>query len=863
MTEHSGWPFVGRAQLLARVRGELRDGPGVMIAGAAGVGKSRLAAEAVAGRPAVRAVATQTASIIPFGAFAHLMVGAVPAGENLLRWAEGQLAAHGSRGELLISVDDAHWLDPASAALLHHLATQGSARLLVTVRRTEPLPGPVAALWQHELLTRVEVEPLTPREVGEVLAGVLGGQVSSPTVAKLAAVSGGNLLYLRELVQAGRAQGRLRRVGGVWGWYGELSVTTRLRELVSDRIGHLDPLEREALELVAFGEPVGTQVVAALTAPEAVERLEDRGLVTGLVDGRRLLLRLGHPLYGEIVRSGCGALRTRRLRRLLAEAAEATGLRRREDLLRAAVWRLDSGSAADGRMLLEAAYRAWGVQDTRLATRLARAAVDMGAGAEAVALLGHALAVVGDTAEAKKLLRLLQSAPLTEAERAQQAQALCFALCMSGEEEEARQALDDVLGVLTEPEWRQEVLVYRGVTEFCLGRLDEARRTHAQAVATGPLTRQGRAHAMALEGWLAAHTGRTTRAVALAEELLSSVEEWRDLAVHALPVALDVACAAHLFAGDLDGAARAVASVETLVGSANVAQMSVSGFGAHGGMVSRLRGQAAEALRACREDADLLHPRSPYLARTLAELAKAAALLGDPQTARQALAGAEVIPVRWSFTDQPVRLARSWVSAADGDLDTAVDEALAAADVAGKRGMAGYEMLARYDAARFGGAPLVVDRLEELAQQVDGPLAGLCARHARALVSRDAAGLRAVAEEFERLGMLLFAAEAAAHEADALHRAGRGMAARGAQTRAWALARRCPGARTPALVGLVAPDLTPRQREIVHLVVRELTNRQIAAQLGLSIRTVGNHLQAIYDKLGVNSRAELSRLLGE
>ncbi|GAA4053962.1 ATP-binding protein [Nonomuraea soli] len=852
------WPFVGREDELRAVRLGLRSGAGVMIAGAPGVGKSRLAAQ-VGSTAAVRAIATETTSIIPFGAFAHVLAGSVPSGENLLHWAERRLLVHGA--DPLISVDDAQWLDPASAGLLHHLAVQRSARLLVTVRDDEPLPGPIAALWKDELLVRVELDTLGGAEVRRVLESVLGGEVDVETAGELALVSGGNLLYLRELVQAGRAQGRLTDGSGTWCWRGELSVTTRLRELVSERIGHLEPVEREALELVAFGEPLGTELLSTLTCAEAVERLEDRGLVTELADGRRLLLRMGHPLYGEIVRSGCGALRTRRLRRLLAECTEAAGLRRREDLLRAAVWRLDSGSASDPRMLLDAAQLAWGAQDIRLAARLARAAVEAGAGGDAVAMLGHALAVLGDAGEAKALLRLRVGSAVTEAERAQQALALGLALSRSGEVEEAHRVLDAAQRSLTETEWRQEVLIYRGAMEFFLGRLTQARRTVAELKALGPLTERGRAHATALESWLAAHGGRHHQAAATVEQLLATADRWRDLAYHGLPTALDARCAAYLFAGDLPAAARAADSVTTLVGTQEVWDMSVAGFGAHRAAVSRLSGDAHEAMRRCRQDVEHVHRLSPYLARCLGELAQAAALAGDLTTARRALERAEAIPTRWALTDQPVMLARAWVAAANGDLDCAVRDALAAADLAAKRELAGFQLLALYDVTRFGGAHLVAARLAELARRMDGPFARLCAQHAAAVAGRDTAALRAVASAFEQLGMLLFAAEATAHEASLLRKLGYGAAARGARTRAWALAHRCPGARTPALVDLAAPDLTPRQREIVQLAARGLTNRQIADRLTLSMRTVANHLQAVYDKLGVNDRAEVGRLL--
>ena len=54
--------------------------------------------------------------------------------------------------------------------------------------------------------------------------------------------------------------------------------------------------------------------------------------------------------------------------------------------------------------------------------------------------------------------------------------------------------------------------------------------------------------------------------------------------------------------------------------------------------------------------------------------------------------------------------------------------------------------------------------------------------------------------------------------------------------------------------------LTRRDNEIVSLVKQSLTNQQIAKMLGLSNRTVENHLQSIYEKTGVTSREKLINL---
>jgi DNA-binding CsgD family transcriptional regulator len=60
----------------------------------------------------------------------------------------------------------------------------------------------------------------------------------------------------------------------------------------------------------------------------------------------------------------------------------------------------------------------------------------------------------------------------------------------------------------------------------------------------------------------------------------------------------------------------------------------------------------------------------------------------------------------------------------------------------------------------------------------------------------------------------------------------------------------------------VVEPLTAREREIAMLAAARLSSREIAERLFLSVRTVNNHLQRVYTKLGVNSRVALSEALG-
>ncbi|WP_330286256.1 LuxR family transcriptional regulator AbsR2 [Streptomyces sp. NBC_00576] len=251
---------------------------------------------------------------------------------------------------------------------------------------------------------------------------------------------------------------------------------------------------------------------------------------------------------------------------------------------------------------------------------------------------------------------------------------------------------------------------------------------------------------------------------------------------------------------------------------------------------ARLRGELREALSWAREGLRAAPGDRPC--RT--ELALAAAQLSEVATVGEALAG-HAFPGR----------ATTWLRSAHGDLTGALEPTTDPDPEDGEG-----EAYVLYDAVRLGAPHLVADRLAQLPGEQAEPLA----RHADALVRQDGPALDRAAELLERRGLLLFAAEAHAQAVPA-HRDPR--AARRSRSRAMTLARRCQGARTPALSGLVLGELTARQRQIVTLAAAGLSNRQIADRLTLSIRTVGNHLYSAYTRLGASDRGALPWLLEE
>ena len=185
---------------------------------------------------------------------------------------------------------------------------------------------------------------------------------------------------------------------------------------------------------------------------------------------------------------------------------------------------------------------------------------------------------------------------------------------------------------------------------------------------------------------------------------------------------------------------------------------------------------------------------------------------------------------------------------------------LQTAHLAAPKGQFAAEVVCLKTAAQFGdhsGA----SRLRDLEAILEGPRVGVAARFSAARSDGGAAQLAAVSEEFERMGDLVAAVDAAAQAALTYRRQGLRGSALGCSARAAALAEQC-GANTPALRQASEPlPLTDREREIVMLIGEGLSNRVVAERLTLSVRTVESHIYRAMLKTGTTSRDELAALI--
>ncbi|MHC1563594.1 helix-turn-helix transcriptional regulator [Actinomycetospora sp. C-140] len=863
-TPHGTWPFTGReAELRAVSDGLARDGA-VVVAGPAGVGKSRLARELVGRLSPGGAVHVATGSLsardIPLGAFAPWLAapvdtGADPeAGVSALARVGAALRAGGP--DSLLLVDDAHLLDDVSATLVGQLAVDGAPRLVLTVRAGEPCPEAITAIWKDGLAERIEIDPLGPAAAATLLGTALGGRVDAQTQRRLHDATLGNVLWLRHLVDGERAAGRLRPVDGRWEWQGPSVLPPGLEALLAARMGKLDDDEAHALELVALGEPLGLGVLTGLVSEDAVDRLAERGLVVAAEDGARAEVHLAHPLYGEVTRARMSLPRARRRRGELSAALRAVGSRRAGDDLRRAVLDLGSDSPPDSTLLVLAAEHAMNLTDFGLAERLLRAAVEAGGGFDARLGLGFLLGWMMRAEEADAVLAAALPEAGSSHERARALLARVHLLVFILDRADEARALLDREGVDADGAPFPETTALRAVLLVCVG--DVVPGLEAAAAVLGRPGASSQATTWA--SWAAAYgvAFRGAGGTPVREHVARGMEAARQapetvamLGNLGFGDVLDTG-----FRGVLDDARPRLDWVESLPG-----QHGATWSALYQGRLALEAGRVVTAARLL----DSILPAFPghgggWTAWFHAMIAQARAATGDAAGASASVTAAEQTrhPVIRAG-DGDLQLARAWIAAARGSLHEAVAAARRLATDSHRQGQRAVEMVARHTAVRCGDGDQV-EPLADLARVLDTPRARAAARHAAGLAARDPDVLLGAADDFEDAGLLLAAADAAAHAAAAARDRGRLPASTAAADRAIALAEeRCEGASTPALELARAPlPVSSREREVAILAAEGMSNRQIAARLHVSVRTVESHVYRACTRLGLPDRAALA-----
>ena len=844
----------------------------MVIAGSPGVGKTRLALEGLAaakraGRVTASVTASRSASTLPFGALAPLLPAITPESIRIpaderewLRWHGMALADLGRPGLLLLLVDDAHLLDDASATLVHQSVRARTVQVVVTVRSGEPAPDPIVALWKDGHADRIEVAGLSAAASEDLLVVVLGGPIDRASAAQLSARVQGNVLFLRELVLGALDDGTLRDDGGIWRLVGPLQPSDRLIELVQTRLSHLPAKARSLVELIAVGEPLGQAELAALADPELVQTLELGGVLASRTVGRRLEVRLAHPIYGDVLRAQISSLRLRAMQQRLAGALQATGARRRDDNVRRASWCL-TGGGGDPDLLLRAADTARWAYDFALAERLARAAVEEGAGFEAALLAAQTAGLQGHGARAEEDLAALAAAATDDAQRCRVAHihldALMFDPARLGESLELAERAEASIG---DAALRDEITARRSALTLA------AEGPRAAVDAARPLLYRVSGSTLVWAAMVASYSesrlGRLTEARRIIDlghrtnQELSEPIEWYPWIFHILR------CEVLTAGGELQEA-EALATAEYDDGIIDQSAEAQAWFAWQLCKILRERGRVQSAARYGYEAVALYRQlaRPTGIIDGLAALSLALSHGGrHDESASMAPADCDRALATSAHVAVDRHRAQAWtlVIRQPTDARRILNEAATLGEAAGDLIGA---TAALHDLARIGFPKDSVRRLAEIAPELEGRFIGIRVHHAEALVDGDPDALSQVADQFAGIGADLLAAEAAADAAVAWRRMGDKRAG-AAAFRATSLSERCEGASTPSLLSIDArARLTRAERNTAFLAAAGRSSKQIAEEAGVSVRTVDNHLQRVYEKLGIRSRDELADVI--
>lgn len=821
----------------------------IVLRGPAGIGKSHAAAQIVkrltgpSSPVAVRRVHAGSAQrALEFGALLHLLpIDAPPVG------AEFELVQRLRRGlveqatNTVVSIDDVGMLDHKSAAILEGLIRAGDIAVVATERT-----GPDGVRDEEHHLSNVlrdeadgiVLGPLDVERLMELLVGWEGrGEVGS--LRRLAVLSEGNPLALRELLASAHASGSIVERSGLWYLDGFVPSGRSLEHLVATHLERLSQTEWDLLRTVAIAGMVPRGVLSRLDLA-AVERLERAGLVAG--DPCTLV----HPLYTEVIR---GQLVGQETRRLYSKLASAVGPEDGVDPARLAEWMLDSESGIDDRTARLGAAVALGRWENRLAQRLIDS-ISEATAADLVQLV-WAHANDGDLAAAELAAERAIEAAETETERVDAGLARAELWCLQlGRSDEGYAQLEELRASLQQADQRARVDGAAALYMRMTGKGPLAAASAAAATATDVTSDAARMSVVLADAFDKVFEGSFEAAGA---PIVEGYELAERLSSPHVAVRLSIADAVRqLLSGDLE---RTREIVERWLRAADVSMVRPAhavwlGFDAHlaslAGDYERAVSRGREAVRAADhvDDIGVGGFVRGELRATLAELG----VDGDPHPAESPLGRARADLRRASAADVD-RLAA-------GLTRRAIDS--------------GYVLWAPWlglEAIRRGPAPETVPVVIEAACTTDGTLAEAICAHARGVSDRDAGELRHAFELFDSVGALAPALDAVVAELDILVG---GTADLVALRRRTLTARSVAATMTPHPSPRVAERLhridvelempSDRQLEIARLVSSGKSSKEVAAELVVSARTVDNHLAAVYRSLGLAGRHELADL---
>jgi DNA-binding CsgD family transcriptional regulator len=781
---------------------------------------------------------------------------------------------------LVCLVDDAQWLDDQSADALRFVARRVEREPvgLVVCQRDAPPSRFVREPWP-----RVDLSGLAAPGMAELLDRRAAGVVSRGVRERLLGYADGNPLALLEIVGALTAD----QLAGRRPLPDPLPLSPGLEAAFLDQARRLPPEAQELLLVAACAEGASwRQVLVAaqrlgLTDGGAAD-LEQARLVAIAPDG----VRFRHPLVRSAVVSAAPFTRRREVHLALAEALDEDADRRAWHRAAACLGtdpdvagqleaaaeraRARSGFAAAAAALERAAELSPDPGDqARRLVAAGEAAFQAGQPERALACAARAGQVAaGDPAVLGRVAALRGQVQLRAGMLSESVGTLCDgADLVAGTDPGA--ALEMLYGAA-------EAAGYAGAMPAVAGVAERARRTAPQ---TEP-SRIVREWLIGIADILSGDVqgGGVRLRDTLADRAGQTSPRWLMWAAYAATYQGDVARSVDLF--------EAAARRARVIGALDDLPLALHGVS----VAETVRGRFPEAGAAADEGLRLARETRQETAEclNLAALAVVTALRGDEDQCRGYAEDALALGIPRGFG---LAVARTTWGLAALDLGAGrPEEALARLRALMQAGPgAGHFLISLYatpdlvEAAVRGGDTETADQaiagLELLVANSPAPSSGAWLARCRGLLAeplkavkhlREALRLYDLSEErFERartellLGEALRRARRRTEARDALRSALTSLDALGA--RAWAERARRELRALGEAPATAEPDglagLTPQELQIAKLVSGGASNREIAAQLFLSPRTVEYHLYKVFPKLGVASRTELARLV--
>ncbi len=848
----------GRAREFAAAMALVAPGRGVMVRGAAGSGRTTLAsaiADAAAGQGMSPMWVATTASLgdVPFGALAGVLSGDAAAADTPARMMAAIVSAmrfHGGSAPTVLVIDDAHLLDVQSCNTVLQAVSGRAVGLVLTVAHGARMPGALARLLDDRFLDVVDLEPFDRATVAEVTAALIGGQPSEATLELLWRWSGGIPSVLTEIVTLGAAEGRFEPAEGQWWWSGAAPKPDQLGRWVEGKLADLSEAATDALCMVALAGWVAVAELEAVVGVGALVELEQCGLIDTCDEGDGLLLRCDVPLVASALVERMPPLRRRAAAQRLLDALPAP--RSAVEVARAARTHVHTGRAAPTDVMTRA-VNVLRLSDPELAMQIAEVNHRWSPGiASLVSMLFNEIET-GDVAGARALLAQAIELATGEAEHFRLVEAE-FAVRLFGDRDPiaARRVLAKADTAGAGVAGAAAIVTSLETLASVLSARPDLAHHHARSVLAMPdapdPARLRAGVGMVASLLIAGQTGAARRIAAPFFELASAMT---DRMASALGIMRAEMAFIDLWRGELTplpahpGTGRWPAPpVAADQGAFTWALMA--------GIVAHLRGDHDEAITRLREAVvQQAAGKGIFHAEASAWLVVALCDGGSRSAADAALAR---FPERHlAVLPGLADWARGVHACTHGDVGRGAELLASAAAQAAAAGAHLCEARYLVELVERCGTDDHIGRVDELAQVLDAPLLQLLCHSAVARLKGDADTMLEAAASLANSGLVPRAASLYREVERLARRNGDARLARDAAGR-----RRALGGATPEANEGAHPLLSKREAEVAGLAGGGLSDREIAARLVVSVRTVESHLASAYRKLGIASRAELA-----